>query len=690
MSKTKQFSLFEIVITLAILGIHLYAATADAYTFPNAWFKRDDAYYYFKVAQNITEGLGSSFDGINLSNGYHPLWMLICIPIFAFARFDVILPLRILIMVIAGIQAITVILLYRLVKHNLSKPVAILAATFWAFNIIIHLTVYEFGLETPIAALTIVLLLYKLSQFEKEWRKRDVTNREIMGLGLLAALAMFSRLDLIFLAFILGIWIIFRGRPIRFLLPIDIFIFFASMTISVALRTGFRDYNNIYAPSAVDMALIAIVIKVTCLYFFGAYHHPKIETFWELLRKVFSSLSVATAATFLVYLTLSTVGMEARFPRTAFALDWGISFGLVLLARLFGYWFGSEHPNQIENPVQELKSNWKNWLNEGISFYGVLGGLLGLYVSFNKLVFGTWTPISGEIKRWWGILPDTVYESPASNWYAFLGISPGKTFNAWQLLNDIQEYIGEKLRFLIPGANKGDERYVFALVIILLATALLFAFNKKRILHIFTGMSLWPLLAACGLQSFSYTTTAYGGAKEWYWAAEMIFITLTGSLCLDLILRPVFKIKASRPALNALALLCGALMSKNLIDFVWGSMRHNVYPPDRAYMDVVAYLEEKTPPGSIIGMTGGGNVGYFIKDRTIVNMDGLINSAEYLQSLRDGQAATFLYDKGMRIVFANPQLLQTPPYSGQFAPYIVRYDSYGGKGLLYLLEEPKY
>ena len=99
MNFLKRLSLFEILLIATILGIHLYAAFSDAYNFPNAWFMRDDAYYYFKVAQNITEGRGISFDGINLTNGYHPLWLLVCIPVFYLARFDLILPLRVLLMV---------------------------------------------------------------------------------------------------------------------------------------------------------------------------------------------------------------------------------------------------------------------------------------------------------------------------------------------------------------------------------------------------------------------------------------------------------------------------------------------------------------------------------------------------------------------------------------------------------------
>ena len=98
----KRFHWFEISLITIIMAVHLYAAFSAPHNFSMRWFTRDDAYYYFKVAQNITEGHGSSFDGINATNGYHPLWMAICIPIFSLARFDLILPLRILLVVMAA------------------------------------------------------------------------------------------------------------------------------------------------------------------------------------------------------------------------------------------------------------------------------------------------------------------------------------------------------------------------------------------------------------------------------------------------------------------------------------------------------------------------------------------------------------------------------------------------------------
>ncbi|MCS6773007.1 MAG: hypothetical protein RMM31_09505 [Anaerolineae bacterium] len=46
----------------------------------------DDAFYYFRIAFNLTRGLGSTFDGLAPTNGYHPLWMLLLLPIFTLVQ----------------------------------------------------------------------------------------------------------------------------------------------------------------------------------------------------------------------------------------------------------------------------------------------------------------------------------------------------------------------------------------------------------------------------------------------------------------------------------------------------------------------------------------------------------------------------------------------------------------------------
>jgi hypothetical protein len=693
MNFLKRFSLFETLLITTILSIHLYAAFSDAYNFPNAWFTRDDAYYYFKVAQNITEGHGITFDGINLTNGYHPLWMIVCIPIFALARFDLILPLRVMLIVMACLNAATAVLIYRLVKNNLSHAVAILAASFWAFNFYIHTNVYEPGLETPLAAFAVVLFIYKLSQFEKEWRAKPVTTHQLVALAISAVIVMFSRLDLVFLAVIGGVWIIFRGKPIRFLLPLDMVIIFISMTASVALRTGIAAYNSLFAASAVEAAFLALVFKTISLYLFGAYQHPRANSIWKTIRQTTLALTASAVLITSLYLFLVQLGIGKDFPRSAFMIDWGISTLLILALRLAAHWFGDEKIKigaQPTTSLVEFKVNWKKWLTESIPYYGILGGALSLYMLYNKIVFGVSSPVSGQIKRWWGTLGETVYDSPAPNWTSFLGISYQGVYDAWQPASGLFLWI-VKSRFpqFADIAIMDDLYYISMFVVVLLALILLFA-NARRVLHVVSKTALLPLAAGCGIQILSYTTTAYGGAKEWYWISQMILVTLAGSMLLDLVLRPLQKFKNTAVILEFTSAILGIFLALNFGLHVVTIMPYNFFPADRPYMEVLPYLEENTPPGSVIGMTGGGNVGYFIHDRTIVNMDGLINSNDYFHALQNGKAPAYLYRHGVKIIFASPRLLTLPPYNGQFTPYLESYSEYGGKGLLYLLEKPKY
>ncbi|MFH1841774.1 MAG: hypothetical protein ABIF77_01070 [bacterium] len=48
----------------------------------------DDAYYYFTIARNLAEGLGPTFDGLASSNGFHPLWQFLLVPLFRFGGDD--------------------------------------------------------------------------------------------------------------------------------------------------------------------------------------------------------------------------------------------------------------------------------------------------------------------------------------------------------------------------------------------------------------------------------------------------------------------------------------------------------------------------------------------------------------------------------------------------------------------------
>ena len=206
MIKTKSLKTLALVFILFYVGTFLIIAFGNEYALLN-WFSNDDAFYYFKVAQNIGEGAGSSFDGINLTNGYHPLWMLICIPVFTLARFDLLLPLRLVIVISSLFYAGASILLFKLLDRIFNQKIALVGAAFWAFSSVIKRAFLMGGLESSINAFFMILLWERILAYNAGAHQNKTLLKKIMILGGIAALAVFSRLDNIFLVFFAGVWV---------------------------------------------------------------------------------------------------------------------------------------------------------------------------------------------------------------------------------------------------------------------------------------------------------------------------------------------------------------------------------------------------------------------------------------------------------------------------------------------------
>ena len=105
---------------------------------------------------------------------------------------------------------------------------------------------------------------------------------------------------------------------------------------------------------------------------------------------------------------------------------------------------------------------------------------------------------------------------------------------------------GKLIHPLYLGADTLNERYYIAMSAIVLIAFVILVANARRTRRAISNMALIPLAAGCGVQILSYTTTAYGGTKEWYWVSQMILVTLAGSMLLHLILRPLQRIKPLR------------------------------------------------------------------------------------------------------------------------------------------------
>ncbi len=390
---------FEIALAAVVLSAYLYAALSDAYNLPYRWFIRDDAYYYFKVAQNISEGHGSTFDGLHLTNGYHPLWMLICVPVFALARFDVILPLRVLVVVTGMLQAATAILIYRLVRELLSVPIAVLAASYWAFSSYILVFLYKTGVEANIALFFIALLLLLLYRFETSWRSSAPTMRQLTVLAVVATLMVFGRLDLVFFAAIIGVWIVFRESPVSYLLPLDVLAIVFSTLAAFLARLGLPGYYDA-SNAAVIMLVAAVIIKVPVFFALGLYRR---FAAW-ISRSLMVQTAIAVVLSSAILSTVMLLGNALRiippFPKPALLFDAILTLVSVVIIRILSYAFGArQRASDIGSPLQELRSCWRTRSREGAVYYGVLGGSLAAYMAWNRLAYGSFMPVSGEIKR---------------------------------------------------------------------------------------------------------------------------------------------------------------------------------------------------------------------------------------------------------------------------------------------------
>jgi hypothetical protein len=227
-------------------------------------------------------------------------------------------------------------------------------------------------------------------------------------------------------------------------------------------------------------------------------------------------------------------------------------------------------------------------------------------------------------------------------------------------------------------------RYLTLVTLLAVIFYLILLTNRRKGKIAITEISLIPLLSGAWLQILYYSMLGYAAHKEWYWISQMVIIVLTFSLMLG-ILHTLIRRVPYRPVIAwALAAYVGISMGIAFWEYIRATMPYGVWEPDAAFMDIVPLLEEHTEPGSMIGMTGGGNVGYFIHDRTIVNMDGLINSYPYFQALQAHQGGPYLYNVGLDYVLANPVILDQQPYKGQFNEYLEPLKIYyGGKQLMH-------
>ena len=149
----------------------------------------DDSYFYLMVAWNMARGMGSTFNTLMPTNGYHPLWMLLCTLVFKVIpqRPAALHGVAALIALLDGLMLLTVARVLRRVGAHL-WPVAFALLLPFVFG-------SQLGTEGALSGLFLALLMMTT------WRLvgRPPTAANAAMWSSVVAIAVLSRLDNIFI-----------------------------------------------------------------------------------------------------------------------------------------------------------------------------------------------------------------------------------------------------------------------------------------------------------------------------------------------------------------------------------------------------------------------------------------------------------------------------------------------------------
>jgi len=166
-------------------------------------FLHDDSFYYLTIARNIAAGAGSTFDGVNYTNGYQPGWLVILVGLYAMPippdQMVVVAMLVQASLFAAGLVVLSIAIRSRGLDQ--SAAAAAIAVVFVGAAPILAWDVLEAGLTVLTSGLLFLALM-----------RGDVTP---VWIGGALSLAILSRTDHVFMAPAILLWVWLQRREVR-------------------------------------------------------------------------------------------------------------------------------------------------------------------------------------------------------------------------------------------------------------------------------------------------------------------------------------------------------------------------------------------------------------------------------------------------------------------------------------------
>jgi hypothetical protein len=85
----------------------------------------DDSYYYLEIGQRVSRGEGATFDGLHVTTGFHPLWLVVVVMIAVVLSGAALVKCSLLVALVMYAGALLII--HRLLRPVVGRNIALLA-----------------------------------------------------------------------------------------------------------------------------------------------------------------------------------------------------------------------------------------------------------------------------------------------------------------------------------------------------------------------------------------------------------------------------------------------------------------------------------------------------------------------------------------------------------------------------------
>ncbi len=557
----KHWIILGIFIILALI-IRIYIIIQPAGELVT--YNGDDMYYYLKIAENILEGKGVSFDGINTTNGFHPLYLLMILPFVKIFLLNKLLASYSALILLMLFNIFTVIFIYRIVVLlTKNKDAALISAFIWLFNpcnIFIPMT----GVEVALSSFFIGASLYAYINFKIKGNNDFSKIRiwHIVILGILLGLAILSRSDSIFIAIAIGLDVIYNV---------------------------FRK-KNVFKNVGKSIGKIALLTLTTILTI-----SP-----WIIWSRINTGLWVQGSGSALMYNSMNGIGLSGILYKIMF----GGVFGLF---KIFNY--------TVTAPFLALIIGL------------IIGSIISYRIKISKIFRNILIFLALALLVYAASLPEAVHY-PAG------------------LVVAVKLAIVSSLILLFG-------------VIIGLNTKILSLKDKLNRKSIEDNL---PVILGLLFMAGFYLLL-FWHHQPWYFLSILLLLIILLGNAFDILLSKIKKFRIKKAALIIILVL--SLLFIIRLTVLYNS---SICPWQHDMYSGAIYLKENIPEDAKIGAFNAGIFSYF-SDRTIVNLDGVVNYGivEYRKS--GGKTIDYLRDNGIEYVIDYPCFLSefknemTPIYS---------------------------